>query len=120
MDALAAGIYHHDCNRARMRYVGCRLVLRALCLTHERATPEEVVPYLTHAFHPLLILHLFGRASVDQPSCLKEHCVWYAWRDRDVQQCIYVHVCARSHAMRHACLPARSLHIEAVSLLPCR
>ena len=66
--------------------------IQVLALTHEKATAEETLPYLQHAFRPCPVLALCGRAAVLEPRCAKEECVYYAWRDRRVHLflCLFV------------------------------
>ena len=54
---------------------------QVLVLTHERASAEEVIPYLQYIFYPVPVVCLFGRCAVEEPKIKKEHCVYYGWKE---------------------------------------
>ena len=51
-----------------------------LALTHESATAEERLPYLSWLFNPVPVLTLVGR-SANMCFSKKNECVWHAWKD---------------------------------------
>ena len=57
------------------------MYVEVLVLTHEMATPQESLPYLSWAFRPAPVLTVFGRSAVLQPRCQKSHAVFWAWKD---------------------------------------
>ena len=52
-----------------------------MALTHENATAEERMPYLSWLFDPVPVFNLVGRSADMFPPCKKHECVWYAWKD---------------------------------------
>ena len=113
-------------------YPECMHFPQVLVLTHERASTEEVIPYLQWVFYPLPVVCLFGRCAAESPTINKESCVYYGWKDRllprsaehhashccmslpvtlqlslspllrDGKPCIHVHGCTR--VMQHTCV----------------
>jgi hypothetical protein len=63
-------------------YIVLTVYAQVLVLSHEKATHEELVPYLQHRFRPIVPLVLYGRAASLKPPCHKQECVCYFWRDR--------------------------------------
>lgn len=57
------------------------MVDQVLVLTHERASAEEVIPYLQYLFYPVPVVCLFGRCAAEQPEIRKESCVYYGWKE---------------------------------------
>ena len=55
--------------------------IQVLALTHENATAEERMPYLSWLFYPIPVFNLVGRSANMHPPCKKNECVWYAWKD---------------------------------------
>ena len=55
--------------------------LEVLALTHENATAEERMPYLSWLFDPVPVFNLVGRSANMTPPCKKNVCVWYAWKE---------------------------------------
>ena len=55
--------------------------VQVLALTHEKATAEERMPYLSWLFHPVPVHNLVGRTADMEPECSKCFCVWYAWKE---------------------------------------
>ena len=59
----------------------CLHAAEVLVLTHERASAEEVLPYIRRIFYPLPVVCLFGRCAPQSPQINKESCVYYGWKD---------------------------------------
>ena len=59
----------------------CFTCIEVLALTHENATAEERMPYLSWLFNPVPVHNLVGRSANMFPLCKKHECVWYAWKD---------------------------------------
>ena len=61
--------------------------MQVLCLTHEQAQPEELVPYLATAFAPCRPLCVYGQCRAlepgdgKQPGCRHKDVVGSAWMD---------------------------------------
>ena len=55
--------------------------IEVLALTHENATAEERMPYLSWLFNPVPVHNLVGRSANMSPPCKKHECVWFAWKD---------------------------------------
>ena len=55
---------------------------QALVLTHPKATPTELEPYLAQVFAPLRPVVFYGRTAADAPAIGREHAVRSAWKDR--------------------------------------
>lgn len=51
-------------------------------LTHEKASVQEMEPYVASIFAPLRPLMMFGRSAGLEPSCRKDHAVYHGWLDR--------------------------------------
>ena len=55
--------------------------LQALVLSHEKATEEEMVPYLLEVLRPLKPVVIYGRTADLPPKIVKKEAVYYGWRD---------------------------------------
>ena len=55
--------------------------IEVVVLTHERASAEEIIPYLAQIFWPMPIVSLFGRCGAEEPRINKESCVYYGWKE---------------------------------------
>ena len=55
---------------------------QVLVLTHEKATPPEMLPYLGAKWFPMPILNIYGRCGKAEPEVHGHSAVWYGWRER--------------------------------------
>ena len=54
---------------------------QVVVLTHERASAEEILPYVAQIFWPVPVVSLFGRCGAEEPIINKESCVYYGWKE---------------------------------------
>ena len=54
---------------------------QVLVLTHERASPPEMLPYLGAKWYPMPILNIYGRCAKEEPAVHGYSAGWYGWRD---------------------------------------
>ena len=52
---------------------------KVLTLSHEDATLQEQMPYLSVLWHPLPVLQAWGRSASRAPRCKREQAVFYFW-----------------------------------------
>ena len=55
---------------------------QVLVLTHEKASPPEMLPYLGAKWFPMPILNIYGRCGKAEPQVHGYSAGWYGWRDR--------------------------------------
>ena len=60
-----------------------------LVLTHEKASDAEIEPYIASRWPGMPVQLLLGRCATLEPSVLKEHAVFFGWRDRFMCKSIF-------------------------------
>ena len=62
-------------------WIPCSCV-QAIIITHELLPPEQMDHYLVTKLHPVVPLLMYGRSAAAAPTCTRDVCLWYGWRDR--------------------------------------
>jgi hypothetical protein len=86
---------------------------QVLTLTHEKASGPELNPYAAALFKGMPVQGIYGRCATLEPTCNREHAVFYGWRVPHIH-------CELSLARSFSrCVHVVKLRSSATTLLTC-